>query len=193
MKKNLFVFGAMLLALFSYAGTSNIAVVDLEKVFREYYKSKIAEDQIRRQAGAYRSYLERLNTQLKEAQTNAANARADALNLGLSATERTKAEQRAAAAIRAVSEKRAEIELYSSGRAKDMQKLEADKRNEIMSDIRAELRRRAAAGGYDFVFDVSGKTTNNQPAILLYPEKHDLTREVINSLNRGATGKTGKR
>ena len=86
MKKNLFVFGAMLLALFSYAGTSNIAVVDLEKVFREYYKSKIAEDQIRRQAGAYRSYLERLNTQLKEAQTNAANARADALNLGLSAT-----------------------------------------------------------------------------------------------------------
>lgn len=193
MKKNLFVFGAMLLALFSYAGTSNIAVVDLEKVFREYYKSKIAEDQIRRQAGAYRSYLERLNTQLKEAQTNAANARADALNLGLSATERTKAEQRAAAAIRAVSEKRAEIELYSSGRAKDMQKLEADKRGEIMSDIRAELRRRAAAGGYDFVFDVSGKTTNNQPAILLYPEKHDLTREVINSLNRGATGKTGKR
>ena len=193
MKKNLFVFGAMLLALFSYAGTSNIAVVDLEKVFREYYKSKIAEDQIRRQAGAYRSYLERLNTQLKEAQTNAANARADALNLGLSATERTKAEQRAAAAIRAVSEKRAEIELYSSGRAKDMQKLEADKRNEIMSDIRAELRRRAAAGGYDFVFDVSGKTTNNQPSILLYPEKHDLTREVINSLNRGATGKTGKR
>lgn len=193
MKKNLFVFGAMLLALFSYAGTSNIAVVDLEKVFREYYKSKIAEDQIRRQAGAYRSYLERLNTQLKEAQTNAANARADALNLGLSATERTKAEQRAAAAIRAVSEKRAEIELYTSGRAKDMQKLEADKRGEIMSDIRAELRRRAAAGGYDFVFDVSGKTTNNQPAILLYPEKHDLTREVINSLNRGATGKTGKR
>ena len=107
MKKALFIFGVALSALLSFAGTSTIAVVDLEKVFRDYYKSKIAEDQIRRQASAYRSYLERLNTQLKEAQSNAANARADALNLGLSASERTKAEERAAAAIRAVSEKRA--------------------------------------------------------------------------------------
>ena len=190
MKKALFIFGVVLWALLSFAGTSSIAVVDLEKVFREYYKSKIAEDQIRRQASAYRSYLERLNTQLKEAQTNAANARADALNLGLSASERTKAEERAAAAIRAVSEKRAEIELYTSGRAKDMQKLESDKRAEIMRDIRAELRRRAASGGYSFVFDSSGRTTNDQPSLLIYPEKHDITAEVINSLNRGAAGKT---
>ncbi len=193
MKKHISILAAFLLSLVSYAGSSDIAVVDLEKVFREYYKSKIAEDQIRRQASAYRSYLERLNTQLKEAQTRASNSRADALNLGLSAAERTKAEQRAAAAIREVSEKRAEIELYTSGRAKDMQKLEADKRGEIMRDIRAELRRRAAAGGYAYVFDSSGKTTNNQAALLIYPEKHDLTREVINALNRGASGKAGKR
>jgi outer membrane protein len=192
MKKSFLISGAILFALCSFAGSVNIAVVDLEKVFREYYKSKIAEDQIRRQATAYRSYLDRLNTQLKEAQNVAANARADALNLGLSASERTKAEQRAASAIRAVSEKRAEIELYTSGRAKDMQKLESDKREEIMRDIRAELSRRAAAGGYDFVFDSSGKTTNNQPAVLIYPEKHDLTREVINSLNRGASGKAAR-
>ena len=192
MKRCIIALAAVLFPLISYAGSSDIAVVDLEKVFREYYKSKIAEDQIRRQASAYRSYLERLNTQLKEAQTKASNARADALNLGLSASERTKAEQRAAAAIREVSEKRAEIELYTSGRAKDMQKLEADKREEIMRDIRAELRRRAAAGGYSFVFDSSGRTTNNQPALLIYPEKHDLTSEVIKALNRGASGKAGK-
>ena len=147
---------------------------------------------IRRQTGIYQNYLERLVKELKDIQSKAANARADALNLGLSASERTKAEQRAAAAIREVSEKRAEIELYTSGRAKDMQKLEADKREEIMRDIRAELRRRAAAGGYSFVFDSSGRTTNNQAALLIYPEKHDLTSEVIKALNRGASGKAGK-
>ena len=191
--KKYFLFLLLVLSVICRAGSANIAVVDLEKVFREYYKSKIAEDQIRRQASAYRSYLERLNTQLKEAQTKAANFRADALNLGLSAAERTKAEQRAASAIREVSEKRAEIELYTSGRAKDMQKLETEKREEIMRDIRAELRRRAAAGGYTYVFDSSGKTTNNQGALLIYPESHDITSEVINALNRGASGKAGKR
>ena len=91
--------------------------------------------------------------------------------------------------MRLVSEKRAAIELYRSGRTKDMQKLEADKREEIMNDIKAELRKRAASGGYSYVFDCSGKTTNGQGALLIYPESHDITAEVISNLNRGATGK----
>ena len=180
-------FAGMVFPLFS--GECKIAVVDLEKVFREYYKSKIAEDMIRRQAGIYRNYLERLANELKTAQAQAANARADVLNIGLSEAERAKAEKTAAQAIRTVSEKRAEIELYRSGREKDMQKLEADKRKEIMADINAELKKRAAAGGYTYVFDSSGKTTNNQGAILIYPESHDITSEVITNLNRRASSK----
>ena len=186
-------FLSFLLVLFCagtlFAAESKIAVVDLEKVFREYYKSKIAEDMIRRQAEIYRNYLERLANELKSAQNRAANARADALNIGLADAERTKAEKAAAEAIRVVTEKRAEIELYRSGRAKDMQKLEAEKRNEIMADIKAELKKRAAARGYTYVFDSSGKTTNNQGAILVYPASHDITLEVISNLNRRASGK----
>lgn len=172
-----------------FAGESKIAVVNLEKVFREYYKSKIAEDMIRRQTGIYQNYLERLVKELKDIQSKAANARADALNIGLSATERAKAEKTAAEAIRKVSEKRAEIELYRSGRAKDVQKIEEEKRTEIMNDIKAELKKRAAAGGYSYVLDSSGKTTNNQSAVLIYPEAHDITKEVISNLNRRASNK----
>ena len=171
------------------AGESKIAVVDLEKVFREYYKSKIAEDMIRRQTGIYQNYLEKLVKELKDAQTKASNARADALNIGLSAKERAKAEKDAADAIRLAAEKRAEIDLYRAGRAKDVQKLEDEKRAEIMRDINVEIRKRAAAGGYAYVLDSSGKTTNNQSAVLLFPSSHDITKEVINNLNRRATDK----
>ena len=184
----LFLTAAVLVPLLGFAD-SKIAVVNLEKVFREYYKSKIAEDAIRRQAGIYRDYMTKLAKELKAAQETAENARADALNIGLSAAERSKAEKRAAGALRVVTEKRAAIDLYRSGRTKDMQKLEADKRTEIMNDIKAELRKRAAAGGYSFVFDCSGKTTNDQGALLIYPESHDITSEVISNLNRGATSK----
>lgn len=185
----LLFFLSVIFAVNVCAGESKIAVVDLEKVFREYYKSKIAEDMIRRQMGIYRNYLERLANELKNAQSQAADARADALNIGLSESERTKAEKRAAEAIKTVAEKRAEIELYRSGREKDMRKLEEDKRKEIMADITSELKKRAAAGGYIYVFDCSGKTTNNQSAILVYPESHDITGEVINNLNRRASSK----
>ena len=43
--------------------------------------------------------------------------------------------------------------------------------------------------GYDYVLDSSGKTTNNQSAVLLFPSSHDITKEVINNLNRRATDK----
>ena len=185
----LLFFTVFVLAASVFADSSKIAVVDLEKVFREYYKSKIAEDLISRQAGVYRNYLERLANELKSAKAKAENARAEALNLGLSAADRTKAEQAAAQAFRTVSEKQAEIALYRSGREKDMQKLEESKRKEIMDDIKAELKKRAAAGGYTYVFDSSGKTTNNMGAILIYPAAHDITNEVINSLNRRASAK----
>ena len=39
------------------SGTERIAVVDLDKVFREYYKSRIAEDAIRAQGETCRGYL----------------------------------------------------------------------------------------------------------------------------------------
>ena len=58
-----------------------------------------------------------------------------------------------------------------------------------MSDIMAELKKRTAAGGYTYVFDSSGKTTNNQSALLIFPESHDLTKEVISNLNRRASNK----
>ena len=190
MKKSfLLLLSALFMTVTLAAAESKIAVVDLEKVFREYYKSKIAEDMIRRQTGIYQNYLERLVKELKDAQTKAANAKADALNIGLSEKERAKAEKEATEAIRLVTEKRAEIELYRSGRAKDIQKLEDEKRKEIMDDIKAELKKRAASGGYTYVLDSSGKTTNNQSAVLIYPERHDITKEVISSLNRRASGK----
>ena len=179
---------AMLFSVQLFAENSKIAVVDLEKVFKEYYKSKIAEDMIRRQAGVYRTHLNNLANELKTAQEKASDARADALNIGLSGNERLKAEKAAAEAIRIVSEKRAEIELYRSGRAKDMQKLEIEKRREIMADIKAELKKRAAAGGYIYVFDSSGRTVNDQPALLIYPESHDITKEVIRNLNIRSSG-----
>ncbi|WP_187144194.1 OmpH family outer membrane protein [Victivallis vadensis] len=41
------------------------AVVNLEKVFQEYYKSRIAEDAIKQQAEVFRNSMMRLNEELR--------------------------------------------------------------------------------------------------------------------------------
>ena len=176
---------ALLLSL-SLPAAERIAVVDLDKVFREYYKSRIAEEAIREQGETYRAYMLQLNDQRNRLIEDARKARFNAQNLALSAEEQRKAGERAAQLESAVKEKGSEIQLYGESRAKAMRELEQRKRQEIMTDIRASIRRQAAAGGFLYVFDSSGRTMNEQPAILLFPESCDLTAPVITDLNRTA-------
>ena len=53
-----------------------------------------------------------------------------------------------------------------------------------MADIYKEIDRRAAAEGFNFIFDSSGKTLNEQPMVLRFPASCDLTEVVIRELNR---------
>ena len=64
--------------------------------------------------------------------------------------------------------------------------LTEEKRQEIMADINAEVRRRANIRGFNFILDRSGKTLNGQPALLVFPNDRDITAEVIRELNRTA-------
>lgn len=164
-----------------------IAVVDLDKVFREYYKSRIAEEAIRQQGEVYRSYLLKLNEQHQKLQEEASRLLMNAQNIALSDEERRRSVRSAEEKRREVEEKKSEIELYASERSKDLRRVEEDKRQEIMRDILLELKRRSTAEGYDFVFDSSGKTLNQQPGVLLFPASVDLTAQLIAELNRRAT------
>ena len=84
-------------------------------------------------------------------------------------------------------EKEAEIELYARERGQAMRELEEKKRAEIMAEILKEVENRAVAEGYDFVLDSSGKTMNDQPSLLRFPRKDDLTGAVIKKLNSTRT------
>ena len=169
------------------AKAQRIAVVNLERVFREFYKSAIAEDAIKRQAEAYRSYLMELNTQQQALSRAAQLANVNARNLALSEEERGKYAAEAETKTREAKEKAAEIELYATERSQAMRELEERKRTEIMDEILREINSRAMAEGYDFVLDCSGRTLNDQPLVLRFPAEDDLTEAVIRKLNSTRT------
>ena len=171
----------------SDCAAAKIAVVDLEKIFREYYKSRIAEDAIKQQAAAYRKYVARLSVELNQLKQEVQTARGNALNIALSPTEKQKAERLLDEKLKAARAKEAEIKLFVQERSRDMRRMETVKRAEILKEIRAEIRKRAVAEGYDFVLDSSGKTMNDQPTVLYYPERNNITDSVIRTLNRTRT------
>lgn len=171
------------------AAAPRFGVVNFEKVFREYYKSKIAEDTIRRQGEIYRNYLLKLNEQHQQLQKEASTLLLNSQNIALSAEERQRSINAVEAKRKEIQQKKAEIELYAKERTQDLRRIESQKRKEITDEINAAVKRRAAAEKFDFVFDSSGKTLNQQPALLVFPEYSDMTERIITELNRSAAGK----
>ena len=177
----------MLAATFAAAhGAERIAVIDLDKVFREYYKSRIAEETIRAQNESYRGYLVQLNDRREKLAGEARAAAFNSRNMALAPEEMRRARAEAARAEAALKALETEIAGYQESMVKSLRELEQTKRAEIVEDIRKAVRRRAAAEGYHYVFDSSGRTLNEQPALLLYPDNCDLTAVVIEDLNRTA-------
>ena len=163
-----------------------IAVIDLEKVFRNYYKSRIAEETINQRGDAIRNYLAQLDAQLTALRQEANKLAMNASNLALTEADRIKAKNAAVEARKKVKAKETEIELFVSENRREIKELENKKRTEIMADIQRAVSRRATAEGYNFVIDRSGKTLNGQPAVIFYPAKNDITDAVLRELNRTA-------
>ena len=163
-----------------------IGVVDLEKIFREYHKSRSVESFINQRAEAVRAYLTQLQKQLNELRASARKLGTDAVNPALSENEKLIAQKNADDALRKVRAKEAEIQLYVNEVSRERKELESKKRAEIMADIHAEIKRRAAVRGFNFIIDKYGRTLNDQPALLLFPAGRDISDEVIRELNRTA-------
>ena len=186
MKKSILITLALCMTAVLTAAEVRIAVVDMDRVFREYYKSRIAEEFINQQIEAARLYTGQLDSQLKTLRSEAARLGTNALNPALSESDRQQAAEQAKQAIAKVKAKENEIAAYAEDRRREFMRLQQEKRSEIINDITNEIRRRAMTENYAFVLDASGKTANGLPAVLVFPNANDISDAVIRELNRSA-------
>ncbi len=186
MKKFLSILLVCFAVVSASAAELRIAVVDLDRVFREYYKSRIAEDFLNQQAEAARLYLGQLTNKLEAQKAEYIRLQQGIRNQAVSDAERQKMVTAAGELEVQIKATEKEIAVYQREISRELQRLEQTKRGEILLDIQREIRRRAAAENYAFVLDCSGKSANGLPAVLVYPAKNDISNAVIRELNRSA-------
>lgn len=162
------------------------AVVRMADIFRQYYRSKIVEEELTRQSEVYRNYLAERSKEMKQLEQEIAALREEAQNVALSDAYRQEREAAHNDKRRAYNEQHAELARYAKERAARLRELEQKRRMEIIADIRSAVSRKAEAEHYDFVFDISGNTTNNVPAVIVWPQAVDLTDAVLATLNAAA-------
>ncbi|MBR7143985.1 MAG: OmpH family outer membrane protein [Lentisphaeria bacterium] len=168
------------------AAPLKVATVDLTRLFREYYRTKIIEQDFNEQSKVYRNYIARQAEALRKSEAEYRKKLDASLNVALAPAEREKRRNEVQSMENELKRRRAELEQYAAGKARALQKASGEQRLKVIEEIRSEIRRRAALDGYTLVLDKSAKSTSDAAIILYSADSLDITERVLTELNRGA-------
>ena len=167
------------------AAEQKIAVIDMDKIFTEYYKTKISAANLKKQAEIFRNYAEKLKESLLKLQEEYKKLRDDSLNVALSEPERENKRLLAQDKYRQLMTKNAELQQYEQEKRSHMVSENEKTRTKLINEIKTEIQKRCALEGYTIVLDVSGKSLNDIPVVMLSSPSIDITDPVLKELNRG--------
>ena len=180
---------ALMLALGLAAGVHaaevKIAVIDMQKAFEEYEKTKTIEIKLNQQMEVFREYSNQLQQQYDNLRKQYESARDDSQNIALSGAERENKRLKAQQLYESMRLKEQEMNIYKEGRKDQLRDMYAKLRGEVIDDIRKAVHNKAVIEGYTIVLDKSGESLNNVESVVYFQPNLDITDSIIQDLNRG--------
>ena len=175
-----------LTAAVSAAAEQKIGVFHLETVFKNYYKTKIAEAYIDAQDREYQQYIDSEFADLQKLESEYAIARDASMNMAIDVIEREKKRQEAESLARNIAARRGQLKEESLQKLSRLEQLAAARRQEIFDDISAVACKKAALEGFTILLDSSARGSGSEPAcVVIYAASGiDLTQPILEELNR---------
>ena len=162
-----------------------IGVVNMNKIFTSYYKTKLEDARIKKQSEVYRNYLMSLNEARNKLNAEFIKLRDAAQNIAYSDAERESNRISAQNKYRQLQAKDVEIQQYNDEKKKQLFDEYEKMRKALIDEVVKVVRSKAKRDKYTFVMDSSGNTMNSIPAVVYFDESVDFTDEVIKELNLG--------
>ena len=174
--------------LTGFAGAQNlkIGIVDMTRVFAEYYKTKDAEEQVNDGKAVAKKELDERNARYKQLIEKYSDLVTAIKDPGIS--EELRAEKQKEATDIAAEARSLEREKQEFAERRQRQLLEqVDRmRKAILEEIKTLVEEMAKEGNYDLVFDKSGLGTRGIPFLLHSKDAVDFSDDVIAKLNVNA-------
>ena len=186
--KHLFLL-TVITALFPFALNAEdqkFGVVDMERLFKDYYKTKIANAKLKKQAETYKDYAGKLAASQLKLQEEFKDLRDASQNIALSETQRESKRLAAQDKYRQLKSKEMELEQYQREKRMQLRDQETKMRKDLITEIRKAIAKYAKQHSYTVVFDSSGKTLNNIPSVIYFKTEMDITEDILVIINKGA-------
>lgn len=183
--KKLYVSVMVLFIALNSIYAEKIAVFNMDKAFRSYYKTGRAEKSLKKHKAAFKQQALKLEKQRKIKKDFYEEQVRKARNIAYSAEERDKAREEAEGTVKQL--KLFDQKAYQLQKRfeKAMVKSSVEFRDVIVGEIKKEIHKLAKTRKIDFVFDSSGKSLNYMPTVIYHGKSFDLTDEIVKVLNKG--------
>jgi outer membrane protein len=192
--KQLIVSLSVATALCSFASSSALAqmkvgIVDMNKVFTSYYKTKDAEARLNDARAQAKTDLDgRLET-LKSNMEAINKLEADAKKPELTPDKQQAAIRTRDEKINEVRNLDREIGEFRQTRERQLQEQFMRMRGDIVQDIMKIVDAKVKAEGFELVFDKSGQGISQVPVVLFSAPSMDFSDSLITELNKNAPAK----
>ena len=184
-KITLAILAAIVATTPAMADQDTVAYINMNKVFEGFYKTKRAEESLRKQEALYKERAETQVEELENLKKRYEQLRAEAESVALSEEAKQRKAEDAKTVGMQLRDKERDLQNYFADKKREMQGDYMKSRNTIVKEIMQHVRTYADEKGYDVVLDVSGMTQNMLPVILKHPEEKEITDIVLQDLNKG--------
>jgi len=163
-----------------------IAILDLKKIFDEYYKTKIADAVIKEDAADLDKQRKALTDQYQKLADDYKKALEDANNQAISLDEREKRKKAAEGKLIEINDIEQSIKQFDRTARGNLEEKQRIAREKILKEIQTIVNNKAKAGGYALVLDSAAEAMSRTSVVLYTNGQDDLTPAVLKELNANA-------
>lgn len=178
------VFGLCLAGASISHAEIKIGVVDMNKVFSGYYKTKDAESKINDAREAAKKDLDDRMESHKELLDEINQLNKDIDNPALSAATKGDRTKKREDKIQQVRSLETEINEFKNSREKQLQEQAVRMRNQIVEEIMKVVNDKVKSDHYDLVLDKSGQSLNGVQIVLHSEDSMEFSDDIVVALNK---------
>jgi len=159
-----------------------IAVVEMQKIFKEYKKTQEADGNLKEQMSGYKKERDGRMEDYRKLVEQIKGLRDTAQDPSLSADSQKEKGQALEEKVSEARQREREIREFDQTTQKLFQDQSKRMRDKIIEEIQGEIEK-FAKGKYSLIVDKSGLTLNGTPTIIYTEGLTDITDEILSTLN----------
>ena len=182
------IFAGIVAALVFVAGAQaaeDIVFVDLQEVFKRFYKTQLAQDQIRQQQEDIKLEREEMEEEVAEMKEEVETLRADSRDETLSEEIRESKRNQLEETLVELQRKEQEMMDFEKLRMQQLEQQNTRMTKNLFDEIHEAVINFAKAQGFVAVIDRSAQSRIGTDSVLFASPKADITADVLAVLNEG--------